>query len=91
MMGQIMFFMRVYPDFGMLVQLLISVIYDVKNFTILIMMWIFTFSIITIVIGQDNSADARYEGVNQYFILFLQTWTDAIGDIHQPTYGFWTK
>ena len=46
------------------------------------MMWICTFSMVSIVLGQDNSAGNRYEGINQYFILFLQTWTDAIGDIH---------
>ena len=52
---KILFFMKVNNKFGMLVQLVIECLHDVREFLIFMFAWIGAFTVLTIIIGSDNS------------------------------------
>ena len=93
---KILFFMRVNNKFGMLVQLVLTCMHDIREFLIFMFCWIGAFTVLTIELGSDNSMTAPsvgggYPGLLIKVQTFIQTWEDSIGNMANPTYLYWTS
>ena len=86
---KICFFLKVDDKFGMLVQLILTCIRDIKAFTIFMMIWLLAFTLIFIVLGANNDVGQTYAHLYEFFGYFLLIWENSIGNINPPTYKFW--
>jgi hypothetical protein len=82
-------YLRVIDSFGFLVQMIISVFGDLVPFTVILILFIFFFSLMVFVMG-GTFDDGDYEGIGfEYLYLFIQIFRNSIGDIAEPKYGIW--
>lgn len=67
---QIMFFLKVYKDFGKFVHLLTICIREMQAFIFFIVLWIFFFSLYYHVAGVEFD-DGDYPSLSPYFVLLI--------------------
>ena len=84
-----MFFMRINTKFGMLVELVRRVSYDVIPFTIFTFMWVGGITVLYIVLGSYDSFDEK-SLINPFIGHLISTFENMIGNINNPTYKFWS-
>lgn len=76
---KILFFLRIYSKFGMLVQLILSVIIDIKNFIFFFILWLILFSLLYRIAGIKIDRD-HYKNVNSYLAYIIVIFRNSIGD-----------
>lgn len=84
-----LFYMRVYDKFGNFVLLFSRCVLELIPFTCFLFFWLFGFSVLFESIGIKLGNDDDYLGLSRYFILFIQTFRNNIGDVYTPTYEYW--
>ena len=77
---KLMFFLRVYESFGMLVQLILQVLQDIFNFSLFFFSWLLLFSLLYRVNGTTVPA-GDYPDVNSYIYYMLQIYRNSVGDV----------
>ena len=87
---KVFFFLRIYDDFGLLVQLFLQVLSDVTTFTTFFAGWIVIFAAIFQILGiQFDEAD--YPFLDTFTKYLLYSYRNSIGDISPPLYDFWSS
>lgn len=86
---KMLFFLRVYKSFGMLVQLIISVIWDIKNFIFFFVCWLILFSLLYRIAGIKIS-ETDYKNVSSYLAYIIVIFRNSIGDEQVPDTAFWS-
>ena len=85
---KIMFFLRVFEQFGLLVDLVAQALSDSIPFTCFLIMWLILFSLLFRILGFEID-DGDYSSMGQASIYALQTYRNSVGDIAAPAYSFW--
>jgi len=85
---KIMFFLRVFEQFGLLVDLVAQALSDSIPFTCFLIMWLILFSLLFRILGFEID-DGDYSSMGQASIYVLQTYRNSVGDIAAPAYSFW--
>ena len=85
---KLMFYLKIYESFGMLVTLVTKSISDTQTFNIYLMAWMFYFCQFYKISGVVFD-DGDYPEVGSMFVNILQTYRNSIGDIAAPTYPLW--
>lgn len=86
---KIMYFVRIYQEYGFLVQMVILTIEDLVPFLHALIFSIFFFAICFFVLEidiDDDIKDVTGPGFNMYGLIFLQTYRIAMGEIGVPAY-----
>ena len=87
---KVFFFLRIYDDFGLLVQLFLQVLSDVTTFTTFFAGWIVIFAAIFQILGiQFDETD--YPFLDTFTKYLLYSYRNSIGDINPPLYDFWSS
>lgn len=87
---KILFFLRVYEKFGMLVQLIITVILDIKNFIFFFFLWLVLFSLLYRIAGIKIDRD-DYKNVNSFLAYIIVIFRNSIGDEQIPNTDYWDE
>lgn len=83
-----MSYLRIFDNFGSLVQLFGQCLIDVFTFLIFFVGFIFFFSLLFHVLGVEiNNEDYPYLTIQYRYALYA--YRNSIGDIHPPIYNFW--
>lgn len=85
---KLLFFLRLYEGLGSLVQMLITTIQELLNFTIFLLISVTFFAFSFRILGVDFSAD-DYPNVPNFVVTFMTTYRNSIGDIQAPGYSRW--
>ena len=85
---KILFFLRVFENFGKLVKLVAQCINDVNSFMFFFGGWIFVFSILFQILGLELF-DEDYIGFNSKITYLVYTYRNAIGDSNPPKTIYW--
>ena len=89
---KVLFFIRIYADYGFLVQMVGMTIVQVIPFTLFFIMWITFFTVCYQTLKVEiSSADEDYPNVFSFMQYFLMTYRNSIGDISAPGYSNWMK
>lgn len=79
--------MRVFEEFGLLIQLVRKCIYDMRNFDIFLVIFIALFAFIYMILGAEFvNANDDYPYFDIGMIILIQTYRNSIGDISAPKY-----
>ena len=89
------YYLKVFPDFGKLVQLVYKVIQDILTFMLMFIIYVLLFTLMTysfetVLDPEDGDDYPMYPGVTKFLSAFLQTWRNSVGDIALPSYPYWT-
>mmetsp|Transcript_3352 Transcript_3352/g.5063 ORF Transcript_3352/g.5063 Transcript_3352/m.5063 type:complete len:244 (-) Transcript_3352:104-835(-) len=89
-----LYFIRIYEQFGFLVQMVLLTFIDVVPFTTFMVVWIvyfaMTFMIVRWQIEPDPTDDElEYPEINVFMKYFLQSYRNSIGDLATPDYEWW--
>ena len=87
---KLMFYLKIYESFGMLVTLVTKSISDTQTFNIYLLAWMFYFCQFYKISGVVFD-DGDYPEVGSMFVNILQTYRNSIGDIAAPTYPLWEE
>jgi hypothetical protein len=82
-------YIRVIDSFGFLVEMIISVFFDLFPFIVIFLILVTVFSLGIIVMGGEFD-DGDYLALPKGIAIFLQMFRNSIGDIAEPTYGIWS-
>lgn len=85
-----MYFLRAQEKFSLLVKLVVQCLYDVIPFTIFLISWVTFFGMVYRILGMDIEPD-DYDLLPSYFIYFIQTFRNSVGDIGAPSYSYWSS
>ena len=86
-----LFFVRVYERFGLLVTLIGQVFRDMGKFLIFFLSWCIVFSWLLRVAGVDiKDEDNAYKDINPFLYYIIQAFRDASGDFVTPSYTLWS-
>lgn len=68
--------------------MLFTTVFELKNFLgfLLLSVIYFVLSYIALLVSYDNS---DYPGINNFFIVLIQSYRNAIGDTSAPEYNTW--
>ena len=83
---KVLSFMRIYEQFGFLVQMVFLTIEELVGFTLFFIMWICFFAICFITLQVDFSGITDYPGVHQNIVAFIEVYQSSIGNIKVPNY-----
>lgn len=87
---KLMELLRVFKEFGMLIQLIQRVIVDSYQFFFFFFCWVALFSYLMIIAG--SQVDMKdYERVGAKLVYGLNTFRNAIGDIQPPVTTYWSE
>jgi hypothetical protein len=81
-------YIRVIDSFGFLVEMIISVMFDLFPFIVIFLILVTVFSFGIIVMGGDFDM-GDYLAVPKIMAIWLQMFRNSIGDIAEPNYGVW--
>jgi len=65
--------MQVNNKMGLLVELVVQCLWDIKEFMGFFLIWILFFGLMTKALGSDNNLGA-YPNIDVYTQIFIQTW-----------------
>lgn len=82
---KVLFYLRIYDDFGFLVSMIYKTMQQLIPFLVFFFLWVFFFSMCFIIL-QTEIDDRFYPAVNRDISLFLHTYRNSIGDIFEPQY-----
>jgi hypothetical protein len=85
---KVLFFLRLYEGLGSLVQMLITTVKELVNFTTFLLISVTFFAFSFRVLGVNFSAD-DYANVPGFVVTFMTTYRNSIGDIQAPGYAKW--
>lgn len=80
------FYLQVNPKFGLLVKLVVTCIWDIKEFNLYLLIWIAAFTIAYKVLGMESTG---YQGLtdNSPTNFMFQVWENSIGNIGNPAWA----
>lgn len=82
-----MFFVRIYEEYGLLVQMLQSCLMAVVPFAVYYLVFLMVFSICFVILEMEIDAEVNEaEGLNYFFKIVLQTFRTSIGELATPVY-----
>ena len=84
-----MYFVRIYEEYGFLVQMVILTIQDLTSFLHALLLSIFFFALCFSVLEidtDDDIKDVKGPGFNKFGLIFLQTYRIVMGEIGVPAY-----
>ena len=82
-----MFFVRIYEDYGMLVQMLQSCLFAVVPFAVYFIVCLLVFSVMFVILEMEIDPEVNEaEGLNYFAKTVLQTFRTAIGELGTPVY-----
>jgi len=85
---KLLYFLRIFEQFGFLVQMVAKTCKEVLPFMAFFMLWIFFFTISSIILGSDiKDKDDEYPKVNWFLAWLIQIYRNSIGDINTPDYS----
>lgn len=91
---KVQLYLRVFENFGMLLELLSKTVDEIRLFAGFFYTWIFMFSLIFQILGMQipnqESKDSDYKELNIFVAYFFYTYRNSIGDINAPVTSFWT-
>ena len=92
MILKIIYFFKINESFGLLILLISEVFSEILVFTMFMIVWIIGFACVFLLIGAEYKDDNEYPYLqNVFYIFFLQTYRNSIGDIATPNYSFWVN
>lgn len=78
--------------FGMFVELFITCLVDIVPFTVFLLIWLCTFTLLYSVVGANsNESKTDFPDVDKKTAYFLSTWENAIGNISPPSFDYWSN
>ena len=86
---KIMYFVRIYEDYGFLVQMVILTIKDLKQFLHALQFAIIFFAVLFMVLEvdiEDELKGVTGPGFNHFVKIYLQTYRITMGEIGVPSY-----
>lgn len=86
---KLLFFLRMYEQYGKMIQLLWQCILDLRPFLLFFVTLIILVSLVLIV-NQVTYDSQDYPYLPNFWIVFLQTYRNSIGDLSPPDYSYWT-
>lgn len=87
-----LFFVRIYEDYGFLVQMVGMTVLELVPFMVFFSFWIIFFTVCFQTLGvQINNDDSEYPNVALFAKYFLMTYRNSIGDISTPHYTNWIE
>lgn len=87
---KIFFFLRIYDEFGLLVQLFLQVLSDVTTFSTFFGGWIVLFAVIFQTMGIAFD-EGDYPNLGTFTKYLMYSYRNSIGDINPPLYDFWSS
>lgn len=88
----IMFFLKIFSEYGFLVKMVFKSIVDVGGFLSFFIMWLIFFSLqyanLNVEFGDD---DGDYSSVPPWVVIVLNTFRTSIGDVQMAGYGKWEE
>jgi hypothetical protein len=85
---KVQLYLRVFENFGMLIELLSKTVEEIRLFAGFFYTWIFMFSLIFQILGMQipnqDGQDSDYKELNIFAAYFLYTYRNSIGDINAP-------
>lgn len=89
---KILFFIRIYEDYGFLVQMVGNTMIQLIPFIVFFFMWVLFFGCQYWILRVEiDSADDDYLNLTEFFRYFFMTYRNSIGDISTPGYENWDK
>lgn len=81
------FFIRIFEDYGFLVQMILYCIIDLIPFIMSFMIFLVVFSISFVVLRNEIDPDVNeVEGLSYFQKMLLQSFRTSIGELGMPTY-----
>ena len=87
---KMIYFLRVYKEFGHLIQMLAKCIKDVSVFMVFLTTWISLFAVMLNMLEVEFSDD-DYPNLNTFMRTLIQIWRNSVGDISAPVYSRWSQ
>lgn len=93
MFVKILFFMKVYDDYGFLVQMVLQSCIDAMPFLGFFFLWVLFFTVEAKLLNWEISEDdeGAYDELPQFFQFALMQFRNSLGDVILPSYGGWIK
>lgn len=89
---RIFYFLRLWPTFGMLIQMVNKTIIELRQFLIFNFLWIALFAILNLHLKVEiDGEEDSYPHLPRFPKFFFKTFRDSIGDITVPGYKNWYK
>jgi hypothetical protein len=85
-----MFFARIFEQFGRMIRLIGSVISELLIFMLFFTFWLFLFTWLTRIAGQDVD-DGDYTNLSVGNIYLMNTFRNSIGDLQPPSTSLWNS
>jgi len=82
---KVLWFMKIFAEYGFLVQMVYLSILDAMPFFAFFVIWILFFTIIFQVLNMEYE-ESDYPGMNQFYQLFIVSSRNSLGDISIPKY-----
>jgi len=89
MMIKILYFLRVFEQFGALVQMLLTTMTGLVNFMIFFALSVGFFTVSHCMLQVTFDATS-YPSVNLLIVILIETFRNSIGDADLPSYDVWT-
>ena len=86
---KMIYFLRIYEEFGHLIQMLTNCIKDISVFLVFLITWILVYAMMLDMMDA-NFDDGDYPDLNTIAITLLQMYRNSIGDISAPLYTRWS-
>lgn len=87
---KVLYFLRVYDKFGLILSLISQCFRDVSFFSIFLFFWIFIFGCWYQILGVDAQTK-DFPMVNKFLVFFLENFKNAVANLDSPELGFWEK
>ena len=87
---KLLFFMKVFADYGFLVQMIGLSILDLGPFLAFFSLWVLFFTIEFKVL-QWEYEDKDYANLNSFTQMLIVSFRNSLGDISLPAYTKWSK
>ena len=84
------YFLRIYENFGHLIQMLANCFRDISVFLVFFITWILVYTMLLDMM-EANFDDGDYPDLNIITITLLQMYRNSIGDISAPLYARWSE
>lgn len=87
---KLMYFLRIFENFGHLIQMLQNCLIDISVFMVFLLSWILVYTLALDILNSSFD-DGDYSNLNAFLASLIQMYRNSIGDIAAPLYARWTK
>ena len=87
---KVLYFLRVYDKFALILSLITQCFRDVSFFSMFLFFWVFIFGCWYQILGVEARTE-DFPMINKFLVFFLENFKNAVANLGSPELGFWEK